>query len=553
MNKFNRRKFIGGAAAVAASTTVPNKSEAALWRRTTRSEERAVVIGSGFGGGISALRLAQAGVKVLVLEKGRWWPTGPNSTTFPSATVVSQKHFFYTAWPEYNGFRIGLWPYAGILETMASPTHTIVSACGVGGGSLVYQGMSLQPDEKNFTDWFPAEIDYQEMDEVYYPRVAEMLKLQTAPDELVNSTTYKAARIFADRVKKAGYNVDKVPMPIDWQYALDELNGLMRPSYTNGDCALGVRNGGKQSVDVTYIDQALATGNVTVEALHHVREIERDADGSWLVYVDLTSLRGTVLEHKIIKTPTLIMAAGTANTNKLLLSAAAEGRIPDLPDELGQGYGTNGDQIYIWNKMPENPGPRQGGPVVYYSQEWNDPNQLANTVIQASLPPLAPGREFSSALPSSMLPGVSGIAAESNDPTLPGTPATMLVGYGVSRGRGYFSYNPTRRRVELNWPKGGDDELAARIRERISAVAGPESQLINTNDTINSTWHPLGGACIDRVCDLEGRVKGQKGLYVLDGSLMPGTTAACNPSWTIAAIVERAMDRIVQNDVGTII
>ena len=95
--------------------------------------------------------------------------------------------------------------------------------------------------------------------------------------------------------------------------------------------------------------------------------------------------------------------------------------------------------------------------------------------------------------------------------------------------------------------------MAARIRERISAVAGPESQLINTNDTINSTWHPLGGACIDRVCDLEGRVKGQKGLYVLDGSLMPGTTAACNPSWTIAAIVERAMDRIVQNDVGTII
>ena len=204
MNKFDRRKFLSGAAAVAASTTIPNTSEAATWRKTTRSEERVVVIGSGFGGGISALRLAQAGVKVLMLEKGRWWPTGPNSNTFPSATIPSQKHFFYTAWPEYGGFRIGLWPYAGILEAMPSPNHTIVSACGVGGGSLVYQGMTLQPTEKNFTDWFPAGIDYTEMDEVYYPRVAEMLKVKTAPDELINSTTYKAARIFADRVQQAG-------------------------------------------------------------------------------------------------------------------------------------------------------------------------------------------------------------------------------------------------------------------------------------------------------------------------------------------------------------
>ena len=549
MKKFDRRKFLGGAAAVAASTTMPNTSEAA-WRRTTRSEERVVVIGSGFGGGISALRLAQAGVKVLVLEKGRWWPTGPNSDTFPSAMVLSQKHLFYTAWPEYGGFRIGLWPYAGILESMNSPNHTIVSACGVGGGSLVYQGMSLQPTEQHFSEWFPAGIDYQEMDEIFYPRVAEMLKLDTAPDELVNNETYKAARIFAKRVQDAGYHLTKIPMPIDWQYALDELNDLMKPSYTNGDCALGVKNGGKHSVDVTYIDQALATGNVTVEALHHVREIAKDDDGSWLVYVDRTSMRGTVLEHKIIKTPSLIMAAGTANTNKLLISAAAEGRIPDMPDGLGQGYGTNGDQIYIWNKMPENPGPRQGGPVVYGSFEWEDPNQLANTIIQASIPPLQPGREFSSSIPSSLVPGMNGIAAaDPTDPTLP----AMLVGYGVSEDRGHFSYNPERKRVELNWPEGGDAALAARIHERISTVAGPESQLINTNKTVNSTWHPLGGACIDVVCDLDGRVKGQKGLYVLDGALMPGTTAACNPSMTIAAIVERAMDRIVENDVGTII
>ena len=55
------------------------------------------------------------------------------------------------------------------------------------------------------------------------------------------------------------------------------------------------------------------------------------------------------------------------------------------------------------------------------------------------------------------------------------------------------------------------------------------------------------------VCDLAGRVQGQSGLYVLDGSLMPGTTAACNPSMTIAAIAERALDDLVAHDVGTTI
>ncbi len=81
---------------------------------------------------------------------------------------------------------------------------------------------------------------------------------------------------------------------------------------------------------------------------------------------------------------------------------------------------------------------------------------------------------------------------------------------------------------------------------------GQNGTLTNTNSLVNSTWHSLGGACMNSVCDLEGRVLGQRGLHVLDGALMPGTTAACDPSMTIAAIAERALDQIVRNDVGTL-
>lgn len=550
MGKINRRTFLGAAAAGAGAAAIPASALAAP-RRTiplTRSEERVVVIGSGFGGGVTALRLGQAGIRVLVLERGRWWRTGPNADTFPSASSIDKRLLFYSLWPQFNGERIGFNPYVGVLEPIPGKNLTAIVAAGVGGGSLLYQGMSLQPNSDLFNSWFPEQLDYAQMDSIYYPRVAQMLQLATAPDELISSPPYQAARMFASRVQAAGYHLTKIPMPIDWNYALAELRGEMKPSYTNGDCAFGVNNGGKHSVDVTYVDQAIATGNVTVEAQHNVTGIARADDGSWEVHVDRTDDTGKVLEQKIITTQALVLSAGTYNTVNLLMGAAARGQITDLPDGLGKGYGTNADQIYLWSTLKDNFGPQQGGPVVYGSFEWNDPAQPANTIIQASVPVLGKQpvtnqqRVISALLPASAMAP----AAAKN------SRSTIMVGYGVSKGRGEFVYDSRSNRAVLHWPKGGDAEVAKRIRERLTKVAGKDSVLINTNDFGNTTWHSLGGANIDVVCDLEGRVKGQRGLYVLDGALMPGTTCACNPSLTIAAVVERAIDQIIQNDIGSI-
>jgi cholesterol oxidase len=552
MSSVKRRSFLTGAAAAVGAGIVSAGARPAAAASTrvklTRSYERVVVIGSGFGGGVTSLRLAQAGVDVLVLERGRWWPTGPNAETFPHAATPDKRDLFYSAWPDVNGQHVGLEPYVGLLEPVVGENLTAIVAAGVGGGSLVYQGMTLQPTEEAFTSWFPKQIDYAAMNSTYYPRVAKMLGIETAPDALINSRTYYPSRIFARNVQSAGYELTKIPMPIDWTYALDELKGQMKPSYTNGDCTLGVNNGGKHSVDVTYIAQAQATGKVTVASQHNVTDIAQAADGSWEIFVNRTDTSGTVLEQKIITTPTLVLAAGTVNTTRLLVRASAQGKIKDLPDSVGQGYGTNGDQIYLWTDLKEDLGAPQGGPVVYGSFEWDNPSQPVNTVIQASPPPLSLNLDGTGLLPSALLPATAEIATPPLD-----IHSTMLVGYGASSTRGQFVYNSKSGQADLRWPSGGDAAIAQRLHERVSTIAGPQSNLLNTNQIVNSTWHSLGGACIGQVCDVDGRVKGKKGLYVLDGALMPGTTCACNPSMTIAAIAERALDQIVKNDVGRII
>src|SRR5690606_23630938 len=197
----------------------------------------------------------------------------------------------------------------------------------------------------------------------------------------------------------------------DWNFALAELRGEMKPSYTNGDGAMGVNNGGKHSVDVTYIAAAEATGRVQVRTQHEVTDIERAPDGRWIVHVDRIDTTGAVQENIVITAGALVLAAGSLNTTKLLVRAGARGLIPDLPDGLGGNWGTNADRIYVWTNPAADFGPAQGGPVVYGSLNWSDPNS-ACTLIQASIPPMPV------------------------DPK-----STMMVGYGVSAGRGSFGYD----------------------------------------------------------------------------------------------------------------
>jgi cholesterol oxidase len=531
--RLNRRSFLGGAAlaglgaAAAAYRWSPGRTTEGTTGPHAKPGEydvRAVVVGSGFGGGVTALRLAEAGVTTLVLERGQRWPTGPNAKTFPTLKEYDRRTTWFDDHSLLPGMPAEKWkPYAGLIETSQETGMTVNCGAAVGGGSLMYHGMTLQPNEEYFGKSMPLMAnDYAELDRIHYPTVARMLGVATIPDDVLASAPYSSARLFLDTAPKAGLDPFRVPLPIDWDFVRGELDGRYAPAYTNSDITFGVNNGGKHSIDVTYLAAAERTGKVTVAPLHVVRDISMDDRKRWVLHVDQIDADGNVLERKTIIAGSVFLNAGSIGTTRLMVKAKAKGLIPDLPDAIGRQWGTNGDRIYAWLNMNGDAGGVQGGPACVGGRDPKSPIPL--TIVHAGSPQ-----------------------------QIDGVKLLTLVGFGLIKPVGTWAHDGTTDEARLTWSTAGDDELLAALRPRIDEFAKVGGGMIyDTNETEPSTWHSLGGVPMGDAVDKFGRILGHQGLYVLDGARIPGSTGACNPSMTIAALAEHSMATIVREDIGTV-
>jgi cholesterol oxidase len=481
--------------------------------------DHTLIIGTGFGGSVSALRLVQAGKRVTLLERGRRWAITPEGNTF-----CSMRHPDGRASWLSNQTHVGLVShvdrYTGIVEEFGGDNIDAIVGAGVGGGSLSYAGMMVRPPQNLFEQTFPM-LDYAQMDTVYYPRAAQQLRIQQVTDAVWNSPNYEAARVFTDQAMAAGLTPTKIQSAIDWSLVEAEIRGDLPGEASVGDYIYGLNSGAKGSVDQRYLADAEATGRCEILPLHEVLAIGHAPGGSgYRVDVRRIDELGNPLELITFHAPALIVSAGAVHSPRLLLTAKNTGALPDLPATLGQSWGNNGQFIRMRNGLSATVGAWQGGPPCVVIHHYD--NDVAPiTVEQASA---AFGYECHCLI----------------NPT-----SSLIDGYGQLR------WDAATNSVALEWAVENNmraEAASARTAAILNMANGGTVANIPGSTGRHDTFHPLGGCVMGMVCDSYGRVNGHEGLYVIDGSLVPGVTPTANPSWTIAAIAERAIENVIAND-----
>ncbi|MEU5094361.1 GMC oxidoreductase [Streptomyces sp. NPDC020996] len=491
----------------------------------------AVVVGSGYGGAVAALRLGQAGIRTLVLEMGKLWNTpGSDGKVFCSTIAPDERSMWFRTRTEAP-LATFLWldvvdrdisSYPGVLDRVHFENMSVYVGRGVGGGSLVNGGMAVTPPRAYFTEQFPT-VDAAEMYGTYFPRARSMLGVNSVDPAWFESTEwYRFTRTSRKAAANAGLKTTFVPNVYDFGHMQREAAGTAPKSALAQEVIYG-NNHGKRSLDKTYLAAALGTGNVTLHTLERVTGISRAGDGSWVLTADRIDATGAVVETKQYGCRHLFLGGGSLGTTELLLRARETGTLPELDASVGTGWGTNGNVMlgranHIWDTV----GADQSTMPVMGIDDWDN---AANPVF-AEIAPLPMGLEH----------WVSLYLAITKNPQ-----------------RGTFSYADGSLRLDWSAAQSAVSvAMAKKLFDRINAA----NATIYRYDLFGSSgkvfaddfcYHPLGGCVLGKATDDYGRVKGYPRLYVTDGSLVPGSIGV-NPFVTITALAERTMDRVLAED-----
>ncbi|MFF2386506.1 GMC oxidoreductase [Streptomyces sp. NPDC058108] len=492
----------------------------------------AIVIGSGYGAAVAALRLGQAGIRTLVIEMGRLWNTaGADGKVFCSTSAPDQRSMWFRTRTEAP-LATFLWldlvnkdisRYPGVLDRVHYDHMSVYVGRGVGGGSLVNGGMAVTPPQSYFAEQFPG-VDASEMYTTYFPRARAMLGVNTVDPAWFESTEwYKFTRTSRKAAANAGLRTTFVPNVYDFSYMQREAAGTATKSALAGEVIYG-NNYGKKSLDKTYLAAALGTGNVTIHTLERVRAVQRAADGTYVLTADRIDDTGTVVETKQYGCTYLFLGGGSLGTTELLVRARETGALPALDASVGAGWGTNGNVMtgranHIWDTV----GANQSTMPVMGIDDWAN----ASNPVFAEIAPLPMGLEH----------WISLYLAITKNPE-----------------RASFTYDAATDSAKLGWTAAQSAvsvSMAKKLFDRINLANATiyRYDLFGGNKTFadDFCYHPLGGCVLGRATDNYGRVKGYPHLYVTDGSLVPGSIGV-NPFVTITALAERGMARILVED-----
>jgi len=513
-----------------------------------------IVIGSGFGGSVAALRLAEKGYSVCVIESGKRW----RAEDFPK-----------TNWRFWKF----LWAPAlhchGIQRVHLLNDVLILGGSGVGGGSLNFANTLFVPPDVFFDDpqWKGLVPDWKAELAPHYETAKRMLGLVTNPkfwptDHMLKEYAREIGREEHFKATDVGVFFGKPGVSVP-----DPYFGGKGPERTgctmSGHCMVGCRDGGKNSLDRNYLYLAEGLGAEVVPE-HKVVDVRRDGNGEYVV----TALKTTdhVFKRKLVtRAGGIVFAAGVIGTLDLLMRCREKGSLPELSDKLGHVVRTNSEVL--------------AGVTSRRNQQHSlgvsiTSNVFVNDTTNIELVRYPKGSDVMAAFAGLMTDGGGKVPRPlkffGNVVRHPLQFLRLRIPFNWGRNTvillvmqtldNYLTVSRKRRwwaffRKGLASKNGGKriptyipeaNRAVRAMAERMDAI--PQNAMTEVLFNIPMTAHILGGCIIGKdrehgVIDEFHRVFGYDNMYVTDASAVPANMGV-NPSLTITAMAERAMSFI---------
>ncbi len=528
-----------------------------------------VVIGSGYGGGVAASRLARAGRRVCILERGKEF----QPSEYPNSLFRFNKETQMDLPARHLGSRTGLY------DLRFNPDVNVFVGCGLGGTSLINGGVSLRVLPRVLADerW-PSEIraelgngGFGTLDR-YYRLAEDMLKPHTYP-----ASYPKLPKMAALERVAAGLNLPFAPAPIAVNFeklegGVNHVGVKQDPCNACGDCASGCNYSAKSTLIMNYLPDAKNHG-AEIYTTITVRYLERSGD-RWLIHCQRTGSRDEI----VIAADIVVVAAGTMGSNEILMRSREKGLA--LSDTLGDSFSGNGDMVGwsyntpdVMNSIGFGGKSAQGRPPVGpFASGVIDAREKSDFLIIEGSFPGAMAWEVPGLLAFMNLfakgPGTRsfGESVKAGGRTL----ISLLNPYGgaTKQTQTYLVVNQDDTggklrlkddRLRVEWPGMGKDPIFQKSSDTLQKAADVLGGTLLTNRKSLLTGHPSGGCHMadqaqKGVVDHKSRVyKGTSGtdvhpgLYVMDAAVIPRSIGV-NPLLTISALAERSCHHLAADN-----
>lgn len=506
-----------------------------------------IVIGSGFGGAVSALRLAQKGYRVAVLEKGRRYRT----QDYPATNWYLTKSIWMP--------RLGM---LGIQALTLLRHVLVLHGVGVGGGSLVYANQLIEPDETIFAKPGWSDGLWKERLAPHFAEAKRMLGAVECPgvgnaDRVLREVGLELRGEDTFHINPVGVFFGEPEKTVP-----DPYFGGEGPERTGcklcGACMIGCPIGAKNTLDLNYLYLAEKLGAVILPETE-VTGVRPLPGGGYEVHTRPS--HGLLRKMKVFQAGGVVFSGGVLGTVDLLLKCKEKGWLPNLSERLGDRTRTNSEAILGVDSRDK-------------SRDWNDHIAITSGIYpdadtHIEVVRYNKGSDLMYAIATLLTDGGNGIPRQLRFLAnilkhpyqflralwIPGQSARTSVILVMQSTENYLRLRRTAFGLVSELPPDGKriptyipvaHEVTRRMAEKMNGY--PKGSWFEVLLDAPTTAHILGGCVMgtsptEGVVDEQGRVFGYPGLYVADGSVIPANLSV-NPSLTITAVAEYILSHI---------